>query len=296
MRLCTLKLDGEQAAVAVDGGYVPIADVNAAAGTGFPVDLLEIIRGEHVDALATIVEQVAYRLTPLARDGVRIAPPYRNPPKLWGIGLNYRAHADDLEAVQPTSAPGSYMRPNTTIIGPADDVVLPAQSDRVTAEAELGLIIGRDCKDVSIQDAPSVIFGYTVVLDMTAEDLLRENLRYILRCKAFDTFCAIGPEIVTADEVADLASVRTATILNGEVRAQSPVSDMMYDPYWLVSFHSRMMRLEAGDIIATGTPGASVIRHGDVITGRVTGVGELTIGARSQDANQALAVARVVGE
>jgi 2-keto-4-pentenoate hydratase/2-oxohepta-3-ene-1,7-dioic acid hydratase in catechol pathway len=134
-------------------------------------------------------------------------------------------------------------------------VVLPAQSGRVTAEAELAVIIEREAKDVSEADAPSVGAGFTTVLDMTAEDILRRNSRFLTRSKSFDTFFSFGPELATPDEIADLDGLEVSTVLNGEVRRTNTVSNMIFSVCWLVSFHSRVMTLLPGDVISTGTPG-----------------------------------------
>jgi len=163
------------------------------------------------------------------------------------------------------------MRPDTTIIGPGDEVVLPAQSERVTAEGELALVIGREAKHVSEEDAPRFVAGFTTVLDMTAEDILRKNPRYLTRAKSFDTFFSFGPELVTPDEIEDVEALEVATVLNSEVRRSNTVSNMTFSPWWLVSFHSRIMTLLPGDVISTGTPGAVVIQDGDVAECRITG-------------------------
>lgn len=285
MRLCSVKIQGsEEGAVVEDGEIIPIRSVNEAAGTAFSTQLLDLIRKDEAADLARAVTAAAGTLSGFKAADADFAPPYRNPPKLWGFGPNFRKHAQDLETVPPPNGPGSYMRPVRAMIGPGDSILLPPQSDRVTAEAELGLVIGRECRNITPEQARSVVFGYTTILDMTAEDLLRENLRYICRAKGFDTFCSVGPYIVTADEIDDLPAVHIATKVNGEVIAEAPVASMVRDPYWLLSFHSQMTTLEVGDIIATGTPGAGVIRHGDVVEAEVRGVGDLLNHARSASA------------
>jgi 2-keto-4-pentenoate hydratase/2-oxohepta-3-ene-1,7-dioic acid hydratase in catechol pathway len=133
------------------------------------------------------------------------------------------------------------------------------------------LIIGREAKDVPEEDVPSVVAGFTTVLDMTAEDILRRNPRYLTRAKSFDTFFSLGPELVTPDEIADVEALEVSTVLNGEVRRSNTVSNMTFSPWWLVSFHSRVMTLLPGDVISTGTPGAVVIQEGDVAECRITG-------------------------
>ncbi len=196
---------------------------------------------------------------------------YRRPRKIWGIGLNYVEHAGDLSETAPADEPASFMRPDTTIIGPGDEVVLPEQSERVTAEGELAVVIGREAKDVSEEDAPLFVAGLTTVLDMTAEDILRRNPRYLTRSKSFDTFFSFGPELVTPDEVESVDALEVSTVLNGEVRRANTVSNMTFSPWYLVSFHSQVMTLLPGDIISTGTPGAVVIQDGDVAECRITG-------------------------
>lgn len=207
--------------------------------------------------------------------GVRFAPPYRQPPKIWGIGLNYTAHAADLDEVSPNEEPASFMKPSTTIIGVGDTIVLPKQSHKVTGEAELGVIIGKRCKDVSLENVQDVIFGYTTIVDMTAEDILRKNPRFLTRSKSFDTFFSFGPVVITADEIEDVNGLTVQTIRNGGVLAENVVSNMMFPPFELVSFHSHVMTLEPGDIISTGTPGALHIQDGDTIACHIEGVGSL---------------------
>ena len=200
---------------------------------------------------------------------IEYAPLYRDPPKLWGIGLNYAAHAGDLSATAPVEEPASFMRPATTIIGPGEKIRLPEQSSRVTGEAELGVVIGREAKNVTEEVARDVVAGFVCVLDMTAEDILMRNPRYLTRAKSFDTFYAFGPELITPDEVGEVADLEVATVLNGEVRRADKVSGMIFSPWRLVAFHSRVMTLLPGDIIATGTPGAVVLNPGDSLECRI---------------------------
>ncbi|MFD4785671.1 fumarylacetoacetate hydrolase family protein [Streptomyces sp. NPDC058459] len=261
--------------MSVPGGIAVLSLVNATEGTSYGPTLLNIIqKGEAVALAATVAG-----LPDLVSQGMGaepvFGPLYRCPPKLWGVGLNYVRHADDLGVLQPADAPGSYLRPSSTVIGYGDDILLPGQSQRVTAEAELGVVIGTTCRDVPAEDAPSVIFGYTSVLDMTAEDAIRLNPRHIPWAKAFDTFCSLGPWVVTPDEIPDLSAVRISTVVNGRTIASNQVSAMKYDPYWQVGYFSGGMLLEAGSVIATGTPGAGVIHDGDTVEALVEGVGDL---------------------
>jgi len=255
-------------AVALPEGLVPVAEMGglfAKDGT----DLLSLLESGRFYELKEAYSRRQLRgRTPSRRS---YAPLYRRPRKIWGIGLNYVEHAEDLDEVSPSEEPASFMRPDTTIIGLGDEIVLPAQSKRVTAEAELAVILGRAAKDVSEEDAPSVVAGFTTVLDMTAEDILRRNPRFLTRSKSFDTFFSFGPELVTPDEMADVESLEVATVLNGEVLHSNTVSSMTFSPWWLVSFHSKIMTLLPGDVISTGTPGAVEIQDGDIAECHISG-------------------------
>ena len=280
MRLASAKIGGEEVAIVIrEGRALPVAEVPNPEG--WPMDLLSLIEGGGIgdlrrrwDAISEKeIEDLMARSIP-ASDLV-YAPLYRRPRKIWGIGLNYVEHAGDLDETAPSEEPASFMRPDTTIIGPGDEILLPDQSQRVTVEAELGVVIGREAKDVSEEDAPSVIAGYTTILDVTAEDILRKNPRYLTRAKSFDTFFSFGPHLLTPDEVGEVAELEVATVVNGEVRRTNTVSNMTFSPHNLVSFHSRVMTLLPGDVISTGTPGAVVVESGDVAECRIGGFGAL---------------------
>jgi 2-keto-4-pentenoate hydratase/2-oxohepta-3-ene-1,7-dioic acid hydratase in catechol pathway len=275
LKLVTVRIgDTENAALVVHGGVVPVGEIRELEG--WPADLFALLEGGHLyqlgrwwDGLSKDeLEELSGRAIPVSE--VEYAPLYRRPRKIWGIGLNYAEHAEDLDEVSPSDEPASFMRPDTTIIGPGEEIRLPEQSGRVTAEAELAVIIGRVAKNVPEEDAPSVVAGFTTVLDMTAEDILRRNPRYLTRSKSFDTFFSFGPELVTPDEIADVDALEVATVLNGEARIKNTVSNMSFSPWWLVSFHSRIMTLLPGDVISTGTPGAVEVRDGDIVSCRIS--------------------------
>ena len=214
--------------------------------------------------------------SPRAADSLSFARPLEPLGKLWGIGLNYADHADDLKEETPDQ-PGSFMKPATAATGPGGPVVLPPTdlTDRVTAEAELGVVIGRTCRNVSVEDADDVVAGYVPIIDMTAEDILEQNPRYLTRAKSFDSFVVFGPWIVTTDEVASLGDVTVRTVVNDETVAENRVANMTTPPRELVAFHSEVMTLEPGDVISTGTPGAHPISPGDTARAVVEGVGSV---------------------
>ena len=272
MRLCTIKREGrEQAAIATSLGIVPVSAINAELHTSWPEELHALILQGIDRSILADADATPVKLDP---GSVKFGPLYRHPRKILGIGLNYRDHAADLNAPYPTE-PASFMKCDNTIIGPGETIELPPQSDRVTAEAEIGVIIGRTCRDVSEQQAPDYIAGYCLILDMTAEDILQKNPRFLTRAKNFDTFFSFGPELITPDEVADVLAVKVGTYNNGKLHRENVVANMAFPPYYLVSFHSYVATLYPGDIISTGTPGAVVIRDGDLAECRIEGLGSL---------------------
>lgn len=194
--------------------------------------------------------------------------------KLWGIGLNYADHASDLNEERPTE-PASFMKPSTAAIGPGGPIRLPSReiTDQVTAEAELALVIGQTCSNVDESEVDEVIAGYVPVIDMTAEDILERNPRFLTRAKSFDSFLVFGHSLVTTDEIEDLADCTVRTIINGEVAAENQIKNMMTPPRELVAFHSQIMTLEPGDIISTGTPGASQIAPTDDVRADIDRIG-----------------------
>lgn len=206
-------------------------------------------------------------------------PLYRNPKRIFGIGLNYLDHAGDIGSAAPKGFPGSFFKMADTLIGPGDEIQLPKlkEAQRTTAEAELGIIIGKDCRDVSEENWQDAIVGYTTILDMTEESILKGNdyvsgnPRYLTIVKNFPTFFSFGPQLVTPDEVPDVLKLNVQSIHNGEVHAENVVANMTHRPARLVSLHSSIQGWYAGDILSTGTPRAFHIQDGDIAECRITG-------------------------
>ncbi|SEC13572.1 fumarylacetoacetate hydrolase family protein [Paenibacillus sp. GP183] len=278
MRLATIKLNGSEAtAVVTENGVIPVETLNAKFNKSWSTELLKLLMTGQLEEMKIWfqnggkkdIKSIADEMIPLVQ--VNYGPLYRHPRKIWGIGLNYVEHAADLHEKAPSTEPASFMKPDTTIIGPGDEIQIPVQSKRTTAESELGIIIGKECKDVSEEDAQSVIAGFTTIIDMTAEDILEINPRYLTRSKSFNTFFSFGPQLVTPDEVDDVLNLNVSTVINGSIHRRNVISNMTFRPWYLVSFHSKVMTLLPGDIISTGTPGAVVIRDGDVVACNIDG-------------------------
>lgn len=285
MRLATIKYNGKElAGIVVDKGILPIAALNTAKGTAWKEEMYALICAQQVPVLTQWYNQGGKEelesipgLVPA--DQVVYAPLYRNPRRIFGIGLNYVEHAGDIGSAAPTGFPGSFFKMADTLIGPGESIKLPAlkEAQKTTAEAELGVIMGKDCRDVSEEDWESAIVGYTTVLDMTEESILKGNdyvsgnPRYLCIVKNFPTFFSFGPQLVTPDEVPDVLKLEVQSVHNGDVYAKNTVDHMTHKPARLVSLHSQIQGWYAGDILSTGTPRAFHIQDGDVAECRIYG-------------------------
>jgi len=194
------------------------------------------------------------------------------PRKIVCVGRNYAAHAAELGNEVPKE-PLIFLKPSTSVVGPSDAIVLTKYSQRIEHEGELGLVIGRRCSHLNDhENALSYVLGYTCVNDVTARDLQKSDVQFT-RAKGFDTFCPVGPHIESEIQPEDLL---VETLVNGGLRQCGRTSLMVYPPAFLVRWISRMMTLEPGDLIATGTPaGVGPLSGGDVVDVRIEGIGVL---------------------
>ncbi|WP_323172227.1 fumarylacetoacetate hydrolase family protein [Natrialba sp. PRR66] len=249
-----------------DDGYVPLASATPELAT--VRDALARAADGTLPALDTVP---AARIDPAH---IQFGPPLAEFGKLWGIGLNYADHAGDLDEQRPDE-PASFMKPESALTGPGGPIKLPPveRTDGVTAEAELAVLIGRECRAVDEDTVEDVIAGYLPVIDMTAEDILRRNPRFLTRAKSFDSFLVVGPAIAVPEEPLALEELTVRTIVNDEIAAENEIRNMLFPPAELVSFHSDVMTLEPGDLISTGTPGAEPISPGDYVSATVESIG-----------------------
>ncbi len=285
MRLSTINLGGaEVAGIVCPEGILPIAMLNASKGTAWKTEMYDLIQEQQIPGLTAWynaggkaeVETMA-GLVPYSE--VVYAPLYRNPKRIFGIGLNYVDHAGDIGSAAPTGFPGSFFKQADTLVGPGDDILIPAlkEAQKTTAEAELGIILGKDCRDVAEENWQDVIVGYTTILDMTEESILKGNdfvpgnPRYLTIVKNFPTFFSFGPQLVTPDEVPDVLALEVQSVNNGEVYAKNVVANMTHQPAKLISLHSSIQGWYAGDVLSTGTPRAFHIQDGDMAECRIYG-------------------------
>ena len=285
MRLTSIQHSGaEVAGIVTSKGVLPVAAVNAAKGTAWKSDMMSLIQAGEIPAMTDWYntggkEELEGMAGLIPREEVVCAPLYRDPKRIFGIGLNYVDHAGDIGAAAPTGFPGSFFKMADTLIGPGDEIRLPKleEAQKTTAEAELGIIMGKDCRDVSEENWQDAIVGYTTILDMTEESILKGNdyvsgnPRYLTIVKNFPTFFSFGPELVTPDEVPDVLALEVQSVCNGQVYAKNVVANMTHRPARLVALHSSIQGWYAGDVLSTGTPRAFHIQDGDIAECRIVG-------------------------
>ncbi len=204
--------------------------------------------------------------------GVQLLVPCA-PSKIVCVGRNYQEHAKELGNAVPTE-PLIFLKPPSSLIASGDCIVYPKLSQNVHFEGELGVVIGKRARHVVAADAMDYVFGYTCVNDVTARDLQRKDGQWT-RGKGFDTFCAVGPWIVPKEDVA-LSALRVRTLLDGEVKQDAPVTDMIFPVDAIIAYVTEFMTLEPGDLIATGTPsGVGPMQAGSTVMIEIAGVGVL---------------------
>jgi len=305
MRLITFQKDSAPALGAMAGEYavdLPLA-AREAGIDGLPpdIDMLSFLRlGETAAAAASRAVEAIERELEAGNAGrllvqnviqplssVRLMAPIPNPSKVVAIGLNYRDHAREQGTAIP-ERPLIFAKFPTSVIGPGDTIVWdPELTQRVDFEAELAFVVGKTARRVPESDAYAYIAGYTCGNDVSARDLQFGDQQWV-RGKSLDTFCPLGPALVTRDEIADPHRLAIRSVLNGEVMQDSNTSELIFGVPELLSFISRAFTLLPGDVVMTGTPhGVGVFRNppvflkeGDRIAIEIEGVGRLENGCQ----------------
>lgn len=209
------------------------------------------------------------------RSEARLLAPV-TPSKVLCVGRNYAAHAKELGNEVPKE-PLLFLKPPSSIIGPDEKIILPSESTRIDHEAELGVVIAKKCKAVSADHANDVIFGFTNVCDVSARDLQKSDGQWS-RAKGFDTFCPVGPWIETE---LDAKNVRIQCRVNGATKQDGNTTNMIFPVAQIIAYASKMMTLEAGDLLVTGTPeGVGPIVDGDTLEIEIDKIGVLTCGVQ----------------
>ena len=218
---------------------------------------------------------------PIPLGSVALRAPLPRPGKIICVGLNYHDHCRE-QGVEPPAYPPLFAKFANAIASPGQPVVRPRATEMLDLECELAVVIGRRAARIGREEAPGVIFGYTILNDITMRDLQREDRRW-LRAKGSDGFAPIGPVLVSADELGDVGDLRLRSWVNGQIWQDSTTAEMIFDVPTLVAFASRTITLEPGDIIATGTPAGvghfhdppRYLQHGDLLRCEIAGIGVL---------------------
>ncbi len=198
---------------------------------------------------------------------VKLCAPIPKPSKILAVGLNYKEHKDEVaETAAKTIGkaqekyPNIFNKQNSSVVGPFDLIHRPRASEFLDYEGELGFVIGKKCRHVPYDSAANVIYGYTVVNDVTIRDWqMRGPPMTMTMGKSWDTHCPFGPYLVTRDEVGDPHNLKLETHVNGELRQSASTSDLIFDCFTLVEYLSTAFTLEPGDLIPTGTPAGSAV-------------------------------------
>jgi 2-keto-4-pentenoate hydratase/2-oxohepta-3-ene-1,7-dioic acid hydratase in catechol pathway len=269
MRLVTYELDGRSG--------VGIRRRAAIVDTGYG-SMLELIY-DGARGLERAAE-AADRADPL--EGARLVAPVR-PGKILCSGINYASHKEENPNATMPEEPFFFSKLPSAVIGPSAPIVIPREATQTDYEVELALVIGRTARRARQANALEHVFGWTILNDVSARDVQFKDMQITLG-KNPDTFAPIGPEIVTADELGDPASLRVSTTLNGETMQDAPTSEMLFTPARLIEFLTDLITLDPGDVVTTGTPaGVGCFRDppvylqpGDEVTVSVDRIGDLT--------------------
>lgn len=276
MQLVTIEKSGYSEPAVVIGD-----EVIGLKGAGFH-DMLSVVAGG-ADALDRVTRWLdrppGSELIPLS--AVKLLAPIQRPPKIICIGLNYLDHARESNLAVPET-PTVFAKFSTSVIGPGAPIVLPKASAKPDYEAEFAVVIGKGGRHIPEDEWKAHVFGYTIVNDVSARDFQMATTQWMIG-KTFDTFCPMGPKIVTADEIEDPHALAISLTIGGETLQSSNTSNLIFRIPKLIAYLSSVFTLEPGDIISTGTPAGvgfartppRYLKAGDEVRIQVEGIGEL---------------------
>lgn len=268
MRL--VSFDGDRVGKMVDDTVV---DLTPLVGPGGMIGLIadwESLRPEveHRDGAA------------LPLDSVWLEAPVPRPGKIIAAPVNYTDHKEEMKQLGDVSHLGFFLKAPSSVLRPGGIIQLPYTDRRFDNEGELALVIGRRCRNVPLEQALEVVFGYTCLLDITMRGGEDRSTR-----KSFDTFTPLGPWLVTPDEFGDPTDAELSCTVSGQLRQKANTGQLIWGVAQLVAYYSSVMTLEPGDVITTGTPaGVGPIEAGDLVTATISGIGELSVSVSADHA------------
>ncbi|MHB8398719.1 MAG: fumarylacetoacetate hydrolase family protein [Candidatus Limnocylindrales bacterium] len=281
MRLARVEVDGRPRLGVVSGAEILLLDRDRSGAAGD--DVVGVAGDPSVlDALGAIAlgEAVPDRRVPL--EAARILAPVARPRKIVAIGFNYVDHAKEAEQT-PLASPLVFAKFPSSIVGPGESITFDRSvTAEVDFEAELAVVIGRRARDVDERIALDHVLGYTCCNDVSARDVQFSDGQWV-RGKSLDTFCPLGPWVVTRDEIADVQALAIRCVVSGEVMQDASTADMFFGVAELIARLSRSFTLEPGDVIATGTPPGvgyfrlprRLLHGGDEVVVEIDGIGRL---------------------
>lgn len=291
MKLVTIKKEGKHVlGVKIENGIIDLEEaLKVSPNNQVHTNIMEVIAAgqEVISVIEDYITNLPTENNPnyiINEEEVEWGPCVTQPNKIICVGLNYRKHADETKSPYPKE-PVLFSKFNNTLTGHKSEIAVPKVTQRLDYEVELGVVIGKEAKYVSKENALDYVFGYCTANDLSARDLQKRSNQWLLG-KTCDDFSPIGPYLVTADEVRDPNNLQLKTYVNGEMRQDSNTSDMIFNVDEIVSYISQHMTLTPGDVILTGTPEGVIIGYpmekrvylkpGDVVTVEVEKLGALT--------------------
>ena len=272
------KSDRETYGLVQDGKIATKDDITYATAVPIPINVRDFLFDGWIEEVKAKFEKI-----PFEHDlsEFELLAPLPNPQKIMCLAFNYLDHAKE-QNLTPPSDPVIVMKPRTALCGSGENIVCPNFVTELDYEVELAVILGKECKNISEEDAYDAVFGYMILNDISARDIQFKDKQFT-RAKSFDTFAPCGPWITTKDEIDDPHNLRLLTKINGDTRQDSSTKNMHLKIPQIISRLSKVMTLEAGDIISTGTPeGVALgnpdipfLKDGDLIEMEVEGLGTI---------------------
>lgn len=248
--------DNETYSIVKDGKVSTKDEITYETGVPIPQSIKDFLFDGWFDEVKDRLSKLPYREN-LAK--FKLLAPIPNPPKIICLAFNYSDHADE-QKVQPSKDPVIFLKPHTALCGSNSEIICPNFVTKLDYEVELAIVLGEKCKNVDEGKAKEAIFGYMILNDVSARDIQFSDKQFT-RGKSFDTFAPCGPWITTDDEITDVQNLHLTTKINGELRQNSSTNKMLLKIPEIISKLSKVMTLEKGDIISTGTPAGVVLKN-----------------------------------